>query len=146
MPQHTERYKALQLNARKIKFLMRWSHLKMARDLLICLLREQNLLLENRYVSRPTSYVRNPLDLVQVRRRPGDFPSDKFGYRMTQSEFNRLLEMVGTHDVFNQGGPGRPQAHPAFQLAVYLHRLAHGLSLEAVSDMFSISSESESTC
>lgn len=122
---------------------MRWVHLPSARALLHSLLEQHEALSQNRYISRPNEYQSNPLDLVQVRRTPAHFPNEKFGYRLSQAEFNRLVELVGKDAVFNAEnlGPGRRQAPPEFQIAVFLHRLAHGLSLEALSDLFSISSE-----
>ena len=56
------------------------------------------------------------------------------------TEFNRLVDRFGGDPVFKSAGR-RPQAPPKYQLALFIHRLAHGYEVKAEARLFGVSGE-----
>jgi hypothetical protein len=92
-----------------------------------------------RYWSRPRSY--KPVHYVSVIDDLLGISSDEFQFfwRMSVTEFGRLVDLYKDNDVFQPKG-SRPPAEAKYQLAVFLYRLAHGHELKAIKRLFGISS------
>lgn len=95
-------------------------------------------LASKRYWERPQTYravhYRRSIDPL-LSSSPNEF---RFLFRMTRTEFDRLLRRFGGDDVFKSTGK-RPQAPPMYQLALFIHRLAHGYELKAEARLFGVS-------
>lgn len=104
-------------------------------------------LCRRRYLSRPAVYKDHALHRVTA---PAGVPAPARGpvhpaehlltTRLSKDEFERLLHQVKDHHEFRYAG-GRPQAPASLQLAVFLHRLAHGTSYSLVALAFGCSRE-----
>jgi hypothetical protein len=95
---------------------------------------------KQRYWTRPTSYERVHYHSIinrMLSSRPQTF---RYLFRMTNTEFARLVEKYMDDEVFEAKG-NRPPADPKYQLAVFIYRLAHGHEMQTVQLLFGISSE-----
>ena len=101
---------------------------------------QRDALEAERYWERPRSYqpaqYQSKIDLL-LTATPHEF---RFLFRMTSMEFARLVERFGGDEVFISTGR-RPQAAPKYQIALFVHRLAHGHEVKTEARLFGISSE-----
>ena len=138
MPTRSQLHDSLKIMDRTQVKILSGPHTKAARQHLTLLSFLRDHLEAEQYWERPPTYRRvhyriaiNPLIASQ----PNEF---KFLFRMSSSEFARLVTRFGCDEVFQTTGK-RPQAPPKYQLALFIHHLAHGYKVRAEARLFGIS-------
>lgn len=114
-------------------------YLRAARRAFVSMVKIEAIYLDNRYLDRSfktrTFYTRRSLTLIEEIRLPMGYKEHHRAFRMDKDEFQRLVDLVGHHEVFWARG-NRPQTNAALQIAVFVFRLAHGHSVAEVGDRF----------
>lgn len=138
MPSQTPRARSLRILDRALTILASTLPSKAVRRRVRYLLALRRDIQLRRYWTRPTTYqppryIRTIDSLLETR--PAEH---RFLFRMTSSEFKRLVERFEGDIVFQQHGK-RPPAPPKYQLALFIHRLAHGYEVQAEARLFGVS-------
>jgi len=113
---------------------------KTARRYLTYLLSMRARMSMQRYLERPKTYTNHQRAMENDLRMPKTPQEYKARLRVSPTEFNRLVDMIGNHPVFLHK-KRRPQYPAKVQIAVTLNRLAHNACLAAIEREFSLPSK-----